>query len=114
MKERYVAKRIHLKHNLRNSETILNLADFLSDYIYMSKVSLIPSNKIPGPECYHYHNIHKLDSGMLARAAILKYFRHKPQESIVVLDRILSSSQNIYNNLLKYFSTDRNVVYLPD
>ena len=50
---------------------------------------------------------------MLAIAAILKYFKHKLQESILILVQHSSSSENIYDNLQKYFSTDRNIVYLP-
>jgi hypothetical protein len=111
MGERYNAKRINLKHNLRNSETILNLAVFFDNYDQMNTVSLIPS--IPGPECSHYHNIHHLDAGMLARAAILRYFPHKPQESIVVLHASSYSTERLYDKLQKYFSTDRNIVYLP-
>ena len=111
MEKRYNAKKIMLKHNLRNLETIVNLADFFSDY---DKVSAITSNNIPGPECYHYHNIHQLNKDMLARAVILKYFKHKPHESSLVLTELISSSsENIYNNLKKNFSTNRNVVYLP-
>ena len=111
MEKRYNAKKITLKHNLRNLETIVNLAYLFSDY---DKVSAIPSNNIPGPECYHYHNIHQLNKDMLARAVILKYFKHKPHESSLVLTELISSSsENIYNNLKKNFSTNRNVVYLP-
>ena len=117
MKERYNAKRIHLKHNLRNSETILNIAEFFDKItykIYINKARVKQGYNMLGPKCYHYHNIHKLDQGMLVRAAILKYFKHKPQKSIVVLHEFsYSETENIYNNLQKYFSTDRNVVYLP-
>ena len=89
MEKRYNAKKITLKHNLRNLETIVNLAD-LFNYSNMNKASVTQGYNMTGPECYHYHNIHKLDKGMLARAAILKYFKIKPQEPIVVLNDKLS------------------------
>ena len=102
MEKRDNAKRIHLKHNLRNSKTILNLADFLSDYDNMNKVSLIPNKNITGHVCYHYHNIHKLDKVMLARAAILKYFPRHNESVLVLAYTSAECIEYIYNDLKKH------------
>ena len=114
MEERYDAKRILLKHNMRNSKTIEKLSHYFSGYDDKTKAIVIPNNSIPGPDCYHYHDIHMLDKDMLARAAILKYFPQQ-NESIVVLTnyRLNNDIDNLYNRLQKYFFLDRNIVYLP-
>ena len=116
MEERYKAKRVHLKHNLRNTETIVNLAacfDFneVRRIQSLKKASFIPNKKITGKKCYHYYNIHQIDEDKLARAAIRKYELLK-LESVLVLTQI-PIDQNIYDNLQEYFSTDCNIVYLP-
>ena len=114
MEERYKAKRIMLKHNMRNSKTIVNLAFFFSDYYNKNRASVPPSNNIPGPVCYHYHNTHELDEDMLARAAILKYFKNKPNEPVLVLTNTNNfKTKKLYNKLFAHFSKDKNVAYLP-
>ena len=114
MEERYDAKRILLKHNMRNSKTIEKLSHYFSGYDDKIKGIVIPNNSIPGPDCYHYHDIHLLDKDKLAGAAILKYFP-QPNESIVILTnyRLNNDIFNLYNRLQNYFLLDRNIVYLP-
>ena len=139
MEERYNAKTILVEHNMRNSEIIVHLSIYFdrislllneaSEYLVhgndvsrnLSRNRLIklielyksiPSKNITGHICYHYHNIHELDRDTLARAAILKYFHHQ-DEPVVVLHDNSYTTQGLYEKLQKYFSTDRNVVYLP-
>jgi hypothetical protein len=117
MEERYNAKRIMLKHNMRNTKTIVNLSNcFLKNVSrrnqILNKASVIPNKNITGPVCYHYLNIHRFRYSMLARAAIQKYF-HCPKESVLVLaDNFINVNLEIYQDLLEYFSTDRNIVFL--
>ena len=114
MVERYNAKRIILKHNMRNSQTIMNLLNcfvgiFFSMKNNLPKANVIPNKNIIGPVCYHYQNNHRLDKHMLARAAIHKYFPQQ-KESLVVL--VNFNTQSFYTELQEYFTTTRNIVYL--
>jgi hypothetical protein len=118
MEERYNAKTVILKHNMRNSETIANVSTCFDHRLEVTPIqtSVIPNKNITGPVCYHYHNIHELDEDMLARAAILKYFHESHQPVLILLPNTFASDDtySFYVKLQKYFSTDRNIVYLPE
>ena len=118
MEEIYNAKTVILKHNMRNSETIANVSTCFDHRLEVTPIqtSVIPNKNITGPVCYHYHNIHELDEDMLARAAILKYFHESHQPVLILLPNTFASDDtySFYVKLQKYFSTDRNIVYLPE
>ena len=115
MKREYNAKRILLKHNLRNSETVANLSTCFDQRpnVKLVKASVIPNKNIIGPNCYHYYNTHKLEEAMLARAAILKYFPqiHEPVLVLVATTFNFNETHHFYQLLKTYFSTDRNILY---
>ena len=118
MVERYNAKRIILKHNMRNSATIMNLSNCfdrnnVSKKKNLSKANVIPNKNIIGPVCYHYSNIHDLTNFFLVGAAIQKYFPQQ-KESLVVLNSYLLNAQNLYADLQEYFTTTREIVFLPE
>ena len=119
MEERYNAKRFLLKHNMRNSQTIVHLSDSLSENFLKNnnknKASLTLNKNIEGPLCYHYHNIHELDNDVLARAAIMKYFPRQ-NESVVILTNYFVDdfmTKKLHRELFSYFYKDRNIVFLP-
>ena len=108
-------KRLILKHNMRNTDTI----DKLSTGFYentrekenLLKADIIPNKNIIGPVCYHYHNIHDIDGDMLARAAIQKYFPNKKESVVVIYDPYISNAHTFCMYLLQNIR-DRNIVYL--
>ena len=114
MEERCNAKRIMLKHNMRNSDTIINLSNcFLKNVSrrnqILNKESVIPNKNITGPVCYHYQNIHRFRYFVLARAAIQKYFNCQKESVLVLAD---NSIQALYQDLQEYFSSNKNIVVL--
>ena len=117
MEERYNAKRIMLKYNMRNSETIVNLSNCFKKNVsirnqILSKASVFPNKNITGPVCYHYQVQNKPFNShysSLAKAAIQKYF-HCPKESVLVLSD--NSINVMYKDLQTYFSPHRNIVFL--
>ena len=113
MEEKYSVRRIRLNYNKRNPVIIENLAASLQDDF--KETSLIPTKNITGAFCYCYHNIHQLNNDVLARAAINRYFLHKPRHVIVIYKDITSSiiPCNIYLDLQQKFGSNRNVVFLP-
>ena len=118
MVKRYKAKRIILKHNMRNTETIMSLSNCFTERIVskkkeLPKADVIPKKNIIGPMCYHYINIHNLDDKLLARAAIRKYFPGQHESKLVLLDcGIRGTQSDLYTSLKKYLSRDRKIVYL--
>ena len=98
-------KRLILKHNMRNTDTI----DKLSTCFYentrekenLLKADIIPNKNIIGPVCYHYHNIHDIDGDMLARAAIQKYFSNKKESVVVIYDPYISNAHTFCMYLLQ-------------
>ena len=118
MEARYNAKRIILKNNMRNAETIMNVSscfDRNDEYGNPNRDRVIPKKNIQGPVCYHYQNSHFFEKEMLIRAAIQKYF-DQPKESVLVITENMDSriTRKLYTEVQEYFSADRNVVYLPE
>jgi len=110
MEERYNAKKITLKYNLRNTETIVNVSKLFKEN---RKVKVGKANKnITGPVCYSYCNkqYYNLKGDVLVRAAINKYFKDTPEEPVVVIV-FDSFSDASYNKDFQSISNDRNVVH---
>ena len=89
MQAKYPIKRITLRYNMRNSETIVNISQALGgvDIVNGNKkqICITPEKNVAGPICYYYHNLRKIDYMLLAKAAINKYFVSNPGESVVIL-----------------------------
>ena len=89
MQAKYPIKRIRLRYNMRNSETIVNISQVLGgvDIVNGNKkqICITPEKNVAGPICYYYHNLRKIDYMLLAKAAINKYFVSNPGESVVIL-----------------------------
>ena len=120
MGERHNVKKITLKQNMRNSETIVSLSKCFDGNVDNKNQNLpiakVIPNDITGPVCHHYLNIHKLDNSLLTSAAIQEYFCEEKESVLVLLTGNTDSgnTQTLYTRLLEYFSTtDRKIVYLP-
>ena len=114
MQERYNAKRITLKQNLRNSDTIIKLSTHFGSKSDMIN-NLNKSSSIQGQECYHYHNIYNLDGDILAQKAILKYFPNI-EEPVVIINEFFGSANThtVYQRLKSHFSSSRKIFSIFD
>ncbi len=115
MKDQCNATRIFLPQNMRNTENIFRLCNFIDVASSTRKSGLIPGKNVIGPQCYHYSNPHDLDNHLLVEAIEKKYFKGKPDETLVVLiDN--SKAMKEYagftmKSFQKHFNTDRKVVF---
>ena len=117
MEDRFNAKTIIFRRNMRNSGTIVNFSTWF-DFDWNPNISVsfsLLDLDITGPECYHYHNIHRFNIDLLVIASVMKYFQQQSESVLVLTDNENDqiSTQNLYKTLQKYFSRNRNVVCLP-
>ena len=113
IKDQCNATRIHLTQNMRNSENVMKLCKEIDSH--RRKSTLIPGKNVIGPQCYHYSNPHDLDNHLLVEAIIQKYFKNKPDETLVVLidnsKAMKECSGFTMKSFQKHFTVDRKVVY---
>ena len=113
---------VQLKHNMRNSENVINASLAIGNYEKEEKKNtsdfLAPNKTLSGPVNYHYHNIHMLDPASLVKAVILKYFSNNPNVTIVVLIDTVNQEENlepIFKGIKRHMqSLLENIVYLPN
>ena len=77
-----------------------------------SNVKQAPIKNVRGPKCIHYHKPQKFSEAELAIAAINKYFKAKPQESIVICTN--EDDENFFcETLREKFGNERKIYNLP-
>ena len=115
MKDQCGATRIFLPQNMRNTENIFRLCNFVDIASFNRRSGLIPGKNVIGPQCYHYSNPHELENHLLVEAIEKKYFKDKPDDTLVVLlDNSIAMKEYSgfsMKSFQKHFKTDRNVVY---
>ena len=115
MKTNHNAIYVNLTRNMRNSHQIALLSKAFSNKAESLQISTqqmcFPNTNVIGNQNVYYTNIYGIHPGLLAVAAVNKYFPDAPKESIVILFADLSSQyfSETYDLINKHFSSNRPI-----